>query len=308
MTATQTPAARADGDTARAAAFQPGIHGGVPEDVYHRHPALSSSGARRLLPPSCPALFRHEQLHGRPEKRQFDFGHAAHQRVLGIGQELVVVQTTAKDGAKSDATDYRTKSAGEHRDEIRAAGGVPILAAELEQVEAMAAAIRAHPWASALFDPDRGGLPEQSAFWTDARYDVDRRARFDWLPAVRPDGRLIVPDYKTTTCAERGAFARSVSSYGYHVQAVFYMDAVRDLGQADDVAFVFVAQEKTAPYLINVFELDDDWLRIGRADTDRALQVFAECAATDTWPSYSSDVELITPPTWLASQYEGAAL
>lgn len=285
--------------------WPPGVYGGIPDLDYHAHPALSSSGARALLPPSCPAKFRWEQLHGRPDKRTFDFGHAAHARVLGVGAEIVVVQTTAKDGAKADAVDYRTKSAGDHRDEIRATGAVPILAAELAVVDAMAEAIRAHPVASVLFDPDRGGHSEQSAFWHDDRYDVDRRARFDWLPALRPDGRLIVPDYKTTTSAERGAFTKSVSSYGYHVQDVWYRDAVLDLGLADEVAFVFVAQEKTPPFLINVFELDDDWLRVGRVDVDRALGVFADCVATDSWPSYSSEVELITPPAWLARLYEG---
>ncbi len=305
---TEAPAARGEEEAPRAAGFHAGVYGDIDEADYHRHPALSSSGARRLLPPSCPALFRHEQLHGRAEKRQFDFGHAAHQRVLGIGAELVVVQTGTKDGPTGPAADYKTKYAQQHRDEIRAAGGMPILAAELEQVDAMAAAIRDHPWASALFDPARGGAPEQSAFWLDDRFDVQRRARFDWLPPLRPDGRLILPDYKTTTCAERGAFARSVLAYGYHLQAVWYRDAVLDLGLADDVAFVFVAQEKTPPYLINVFELDEGWLQIGRADADRALGVFADCTATDTWPSYSSDVELITPPGWLASQYEGAPL
>ncbi|MDP5182141.1 PD-(D/E)XK nuclease-like domain-containing protein [Blastococcus sp. BMG 814] len=312
MTAVETPVGTGSGElpvpTGTTDIAVPGVYGGISDADYHRHPALSSSGARALLPPSCPALFRHQQLHGRPAKKEFDFGHAAHAKVLGIGGELVVVQRTAKDGAKSDAADYKSPTAVEHADEIRAEGKVPVLRRQLEVVDAMADAIREHPVASVLFDPGLGGLPEQSAFWIDDRFGVERRARFDWLPGPRPDGRVIVPDYKTTTCAERGAFAKSVSSFGYHVQDVWYRDALHDLGQAEDVAFVFVAQEKTPPFLINVFQLDEGWLHIGRVQADRALQVFAECTATDTWPSYSSDVELITPPGWLVQQYEGALL
>ena len=60
---------------------EPGQYGGVTPEVYHADPvfggSLSSSGARALLPPSCPALFRHKQLHGEPPKAEFDFGHAA---------------------------------------------------------------------------------------------------------------------------------------------------------------------------------------------------------------------------------------
>src|SRR5258708_26204894 len=38
---------------------------GIPADAYHADPieggSLSSSGARRLLPPGCPALFRQDR-------------------------------------------------------------------------------------------------------------------------------------------------------------------------------------------------------------------------------------------------------
>ncbi|MGW9447058.1 hypothetical protein, partial [Bacillus mobilis] len=46
---------------------RPGVYDGIPEAVYHRDPvpggSLSSSGARKLLAPSCPALFKYDQEH-----------------------------------------------------------------------------------------------------------------------------------------------------------------------------------------------------------------------------------------------------
>lgn len=276
---------------------EPGVYDGIPEDVYHSDPvpgrSLSFSGAKRLLPPSCPAIFRWEQLHGRPNKPAFDFGHAAHAEVLGIGAPLVVV----------DAADWRTKAAQAQRDEAYAAGHTPILAHEHQQVKGMAEALRAHPIASALFDPDRGGKPEQSLFWHDERHDVMRRSRLDWLPATRDDGRLILPDYKTTTCAAPSALAKTVANFSYHQQAAWYPDMVVGLGLAEQVAFVFVFQEKTAPYLVTVVELDALSVRVGRHLNDRALEVYAECSATDTWPGYTDDVELISLPSWVINQH-----
>ena len=68
---------------------RPGVYDNIPEAVYHRDPvpggSLSSSGARKLLAPSCPALFRHEQTHPQPHKKTFDLGSAAHELVLGEG-------------------------------------------------------------------------------------------------------------------------------------------------------------------------------------------------------------------------------
>lgn len=281
--------------TVQTVVTEPGIYD-LPDAVYHADPvpggSLSSTGARKLLPPSCPARFAYEREHGRPEKRAFDFGHAAHQLVLGAGPKVVVV----------DAEDWRTKAAREAQATAYACGEVPLLAGEWAQVQGTAAALREHPYAGALFDPERGGKPEQSLFWTDTRYDVWRRVRLDWLPESA-DGRMILADYKTTVSAEPSAFRRASSNYGYHQQAPFYVDAVRALGIAEDVVFVFVAQEKTPPYLITVFEPDAPALRVGRQLNDQALGVFAECQATGVWPGYSTDVELLSLPPWVANKY-----
>jgi hypothetical protein len=273
-----------------------GVYDGIPPEQYHANPALSASGAKLLLPPSCPALYKWQRDHPPESKPAFDFGHAAHGVVLGCGDPVTIVE----------ADNWLTKAAKEAKAAAYADGRVPVLAREWEQVQGMAAAIRSHPIAAALFDPGHG-QPEQSAYWEDTFHGVWRRARFDWLPDT-DGGRLILPDYKTTTSAEPGAFARSVFNFGYDLQASWYIDAAHALTLAEDVAFVFVAQEKTAPYLVTVFELDVEALAIGHRKTQRALSVFAECQATDTWPAYSSDVELISPPAWLSRQYEGAPL
>jgi hypothetical protein len=288
---------------------EPGVYT-IPEDAYHADPvpgrSLSSSGAKKLLPPSCPAKFKHDRDHGQAPKQAFDFGHAAHAKVLGVGAPVVIVQKTAKDGTKSDAEDYRTKSAQEHCDEIRASGATPLLASEKAQVDGMAAALTEHPVASALFDPDHGE-PEQSLFWHDLRFGVMRRCRLDWLPAPR-NGRLILADYKTTVSAEPGSFRRSMANFGYHMQAAWNLDLAVALGCGDESsAFLFVAQEKTPPYVVSVFEPDAEALRLGRRRNDLALEVFSECMSTDTWPAYVPDVALISLPPWATYDYGDAA-
>jgi hypothetical protein len=269
-----------------------GIYNDLDEAVYHRDSALSASGAKRLLPPNCPALFKHDRDNGgRPNKRAFDLGHAAHAAVLGVGLELVVV----------DADNWMTKAAKAERDAAYAEGKCPILAKEKAAVDAMAEAIRRDPIASALLDPEHG-RPEVSVFWEDDKRGIHRRARFDWLRDT-DGGQLIVPDYKTTNSAEPRAFAKSVFSFGYDMQAVFYTDAVRAAEIAEDVTFLFIAQETTAPYLITVHELDFASLALGRARVDEACSVFRECTETGIWPGYSSEIELIAPPAWLAALY-----
>ena len=266
----------------------PGLYN-LPDDVYHSDPvpggSLSSSGARRLLPPSCPAKFAYERANPPAPRKAFDLGHAAHLRVLGAGPEILVV----------DAPDWRTKAAREQRDEAYAAGLVPLLVEQADQVEAMAAAIRAEPLAAALFNPSTG-VAEQSAFWVDEETGVWLRARIDFLR--NRAGRVLAVDYKTTDSADLEHIRRSVYRYGYHQQDPWYLDAITALGLGEDPGFAFVFQEKAPPYLVTVVELDTSARDAGRALNRQAIEVYAECTRTDRWPGYAEDIALIELPPW----------
>ncbi len=267
---------------------QPGVYD-LPDDAYHRDPApggsLSASGAKKLLPPSCPAIFDYERRNPPKPKPVFDLGHGAHKLVLGSGPDLVRV----------DFPDWKTKKAQELRKEAHTAGKVPLLAHELDTVTAMAEALRRHPVASALFDPRRGS-PEQSLFWTDAESGVNCRARLDWM---KPGGRrLIVADYKTAVSAAPSDLGRTVHNFKYHMQAAFYLDGVKALGLHDAPQFVFVFQAKTPPYLVTVIQLDEAAERIGRELVREAIGIYRRCTDAGEWPGYSSDIEEIALPAW----------
>jgi PDDEXK-like uncharacterized protein DUF3799 len=271
--------------------FEAGVYDDMPEGAYHaQNWALSSTGARKLLPPGCPARFAYEREHPPEPKDVFDLGTAAHSLVLGKGRPL----------AWLDAEDWRTKAAKEWRDATRAEGSVPLLRHEYEQVCAMAAAIREHPLANGLLADPAGA--ERSYFWQDGEFGIWRRARLD--SSRHGTGRLIVTDYKTTASAEPGAFARSAVSYGYDQQAAWYLDAVAAcLGE--DAAFVFVAQEKAPPYLVSVFQPDDEMLRRGRARNARAMEIYRDCQAMDLWPGYQPDpteIPWLSLPAWAARE------
>ena len=262
-------------------------------DQYLSHNALSASGAKLLLPPSCPALFKYHQENPPPTKAVYEFGHAAHHKVLGTGHEIVVV----------DAENWMKKADQQARKDIRAAGKIPLLPAELAVVDEMAAAIKAHPLAGRLFNPDNGKA-EQSLFWTDEESGVERRGRLDWLPNRAPSGAIIIPDYKTADSASPGKFSRPLADYGYHMQAAWYTDAALALELAKVARFVFVVQEKTAPYLITIFQPDDRAIEIGRALNRRAIHLFAKCTAENRWPGYSDGVEMISLPYWYEKEFE----
>ena len=271
--------------------YQPGVYE-MDEATYHQDPvpggSLSASGAKLLLPPSCPALYAWRRDHPKVSA-EFDFGTAAHKLVLGAGQPIW----------RLSYDDWRTKAAQAARDEARAQGYVPVLEPDWQRVEAMAAAIREHPVASALLDPGRG-KPEQSLFWQDDETGIWCRARLDWLPHRDPARRFIIADYKTAAAADPASIRKAVANYGYFMQAAWYAEGVRVLGLDPDPAFLFIFQEKTPPYLVTVAQLDTEAVSIGRARNTLAREMWRDCTQAGVWPGYSQDIELITLPPWAA--------
>ena len=273
-----------------------GVELGLDYDTYRARPGLSVTSARKLLPPFCPAIYRHTLDH--PDvSDEMDFGQAAHNIVTGSGPELVVVQ----------ADSWRTKAAQEERAEARAAGKTPILAKQAEVVAEMVKQLRAHPLARILLDPEKGDS-EVSLFWTDPRHlTVQRKGRLDHLPDPINGRRRIVPDYKTATSSAIDDFAASAARYGYHMQAAGYLEGLELAGIEDrkNTAFVFLVQMREPPFLVSPIELDPYALQIGQRRNERAVDVYAECVAADHWPDYTAgEVARVALPGWYERQHE----
>jgi hypothetical protein len=282
--------------TTATAEFTAGVYDGMPEDEYHGDPvpggSLSSTGARQLLPPSCPALFKHQQDHP-VFKSVFDYGSGAHKLVLGTGPKIELI----------DCADWKTTAAKDQRDAARANGFIPLLAHEFDQIKAMAAAIQDHPVAGALFDPQSGGVAEQSIFWKDELTGVWCRCRPDWLAGQRDrHGRLIIVDYKTTPKADVESIRRSIANYGYHQQAPFYIDGVRAVGLDGDPQFIFIFQEKAPPYLITPVQLIWEDEQVGRQRNRNAIERYRDCRESGIWPGHTDDIEYISLPPWARSR------
>lgn len=295
MTATTDAPAAALAAWRPAVITEPGVYD-IPFEDYVRDPvpdgSLSNSEAKHLLPPEgCPARFRWEKDHKRPTKRVFEIGTAAHALVLGTGPVLYEV----------DAENWRTDKAKQEAEDVRADGMVPLLPHEYRMVLDMAEALQRHPVAAALFSPERGEA-ERSLFWIDGPTGAYRRARLDHLPHPT-ESRMIIADYKTCAKADSVSAAKTLHSLGYARQAATYLDGAQALGLADDQAmYVICYQEKAEPYLVHIFEVDAMALAIARDQNRYALDTYAECIATGTWPGWDQ-IDLLSMPAWVESLY-----
>jgi hypothetical protein len=265
--------------------------------AYHGDPveggSLSSTGARRLLPPSAPALFKHWRDNGQEPRNAFDIGHAVHKQVLGVGEPIQIVEFDS----------YNTKAARAARDEAHAAKRIPLLQWEAENVNSMVLAVHQHPVAGPLFA--REGPVEQTLVWRDRLTGVWLRAMLD---KQIPGQRLVVVDLKTCKSAEPAAISSSVASYGYHQQGDFYLSGIRALNLHGGVepAFVLVFVEKNPPCLVTVVQLDPHALMWGGRLNRKAIDTYHRCVTSGEWPGYATEVISIDLPYWTTRQLEDA--
>ena len=280
-----------------------GVYPDVPEERYHAdRGSLSVSGAKLLLPPSCPEKFRWAMDNERKPKKEWDFGHVAHHLVLGKGAEFVVLDP-AVHGLKADGSVAEKPSATAKwkaaAAEARKQGLTPIALPEYEKAQAMAAKVRAHPKAGPIFS---AGTAEMALYHTDPETGVQLRGRFDWL---EPGGDI--DDYKTSTTANPAELVRKFWTLSYFMQAAWYMDLAVALGISENPRFRFVVQEKDQPHVVTVVQYDDQAIDEGRRLNREAIRVYADCVERGVWPGYSAETVTISLPGWVARQVEAEA-
>jgi len=269
----------------------------MPESIYHAHSALSSTGARMLLPEfkGSPKKFEWAQSHRRTS-RAFDVGHAVHAKVLGVGSGII----TYPDEHLTPSGNPSTKAATVLWAEEQHAAGLTVVSPDdAGRVDAMAEAVLKHETAGPLFEVAE--FREVSAF---AEIDgVPVRARFDALSGETRNGVYAV-DLKTTDDATNQGFTRSVNKWGYVVQEAHYRDVYKASEGHGINDFSFVCVEKSGPFEVAVITLEPYWVAMGHAKAARARQVFRECTETGIWPGYDPARQTLTAPAYAVIEHE----
>ncbi len=267
----------------------------MPSALYHAdpcaEPSLTSSIAHALISKSAlHAWTQHPRLGGkrRPPTRSTDRGTIAHALLLGTAdKELLVVQ----------ADDWRTKAAKDVRDAARGTGQVAVLQHELEDA---AEAVRGIQKRLKALKIRLGGRSEVTLFWTETADDgtvVQCRGRLDHL--VLTKARATILDLKTCRSAHPRSCRSHAYEYGYDIQAAAYRSGLAQVypRYAGREEFVFLFAELEDPFSVTSCSPAGSLRELGARRWRRAVNLWATCVRTKTWPQYADrTVELEAPP------------
>jgi hypothetical protein len=256
---------------------------------YQALKALSAGGAWTLSE-VCPAHywatspFNPDAL-PQQNKREFDIGTAAHIAVLEphlYSDRVVEVPFDS----------YKPAVARSMRDAVWEAGKTPLKPSEVEIVNGVRDAIQRNTAVAKLFT---GGVAEVACEWE--TYGVPCKCRPDYLTPKH------IVDLKTVHCAHPRAAAMAAVRDGWHLRDVWYREGVTRHRGGNKRQYLFVCVEKTPPYLIEVYTLDERAIAWGEQVMLRALKLFRQLRAAGCWPGYNDYAPVkLSLPAW--SEYQ----
>lgn len=244
---------------------------------YHEHPAVSKSTLGVIG--KSPLHYKYN-LENKKDSEAFSFGRACHKWILERNDFF-------NEFAVLPSVNARTKAGKEELElfKLDNEGKEFVKADEFETIKLMGIAMEQHEVASKLLH----GRVEQSFFWTDVDTGVECKCR----PDLINDENMCIIDYKTTSSCKNGDFERDARKFSYDLQAAMYTDGVF-INELESYSFVFVAQEKTAPFAVRVYQCDEGFVENGREKFREYMETLKYCRDNDEWFGYETELGIVT--------------
>ena len=256
---------------------------------YRKKEGISASDLKLMMK----SMAHWKYYHDHPEESDSEalqFGRAYHKLMLepdDFESEFIVFPKI----------DRRSKEGKEaYAGYLKKAEGKEILSTETyEKLKEMQKALYATPFVKLLIK----GEHEKSFFWKDEETGVPCKCRPDSYGQIQDE--YICVDLKTTSDAETDHFMRDALKFGYDIQATHYCNGLEDHFKKP-FKFIFIAQEKTAPYLVNVLQADEYFMASGKELRNTLLEQYKECLETGAYQGYmtkESGINSLSVPAWL---------
>lgn len=256
-----------------------GIHKDSNE-VYHSEDHIGSTSLKQMA--VSPGHFFEAWKGPRVHKKAYDEGQAVHSVLLEQSLDVFV--------RRPDGVDGRTKDGKAQLEALAASGKVVLSADVYDSLERRLGTFVASGEAMNLYN---GSDVELSHYARDPITGIYIKARPDMMKAG------IITDLKTTE--NMAGFERQIWNYGYHIQAGFY-SLVTELTTGVPVKeFRFIAQEKKAPYGVQVFAFNKTDIAFFKEKARELLNRASVCIQEDRFEIYPDIVKKVMVPVWVYS-------
>lgn len=236
------------------------------------------------------SVYQHEYLNGnrRPASKSQEIGTWLHTYTL---EPNVWAKTVRVGGNFDRRTTIGKAHAAAEEAEAQSLGIQFITQAIYDKIRFAGDALLRHPLVK---EYSKSWVTESALFWIDPDTGAKCKGKID--SHVVTNNCTAIMDVKTTQDAL--GFPYTITGYGYHRQAVYYMDGLSHASKGEIVPtqFYWLCVEMEAPYLSKVYVANQEMLDFGRNQYKVLLQRFEAAKKANVWPGLSEDVEVVSLP------------
>lgn len=269
--------------------LKPGIHFGVPPEVYRADPGYNQSALKDFGKARTPAHYRWDADHPTLQDKDFiRIGNYVDSFLFGGDMERFIVapdtypcEPTKKDPRTSKPWTMQANYCKDWVAEKEAAGKTVLRGDELQRANGCIKAVNAHEDCRSAIDASHHQVVVIAEHPV---YGFRLKGCLDMHPKVAMRWEW---DFKTAADASDDGFNSAAEARGYHIQGKFYMNLLQWSG-VEVGSFGFFVVENEPPHGVNTFYTEFDSPECQRAETliNRWLPAYDECVRTKTWPNY----------------------
>jgi hypothetical protein len=271
-----------------------GIHHDIPEDIYRADLGLNQSTLKAFGRANSPAHFRWYEQRPRKETPELRIGNFVDATLFAPKKLLSFAMWP----------EHRKGKAWETFEQANSTKTI-LNGPEYERARNILLAIEAHDDATKLI---KACQYQVVVIGDHPALKFRMKGALDMLPDLSRCSALLadyVFDLKCTADASDEGFVKQCATFGYHIQAAYYMDLLILCGRKVKT-FGFIAAENDAPFGIKIhwFPIDSLEIRRARELYEKWMFEYMECVKKNVWPSYSSEWSRIRFKPWMLDEVE----
>jgi len=270
------------------------------ENDYHSNKEILSRSDLQNIS-VCPAYFKYMLDNPMEKTPALLFGSAFHKLVLEPDKFL-------ESYAIAMQFDRRTKEGKEAYAKFQEEnkGKEIVSLPDFETMQQMAHSISENKCSTNIL---KDTLKESSIYFTERNTDLDFKCRPDAYKIIdrEDDKKIICVDLKTCANADLDTIQRETYKRGYDLQAYVYRTGLSALYNVreEDISFIFVFIEKSAPYLVHNVCCSESVFESGKNKFIKYANIYKDCKETNNWYGYAEDtMEDLDIPDYLLNKGE----
>lgn len=263
-----------------------GVYADIAAEDYHKIDALNASTVKAFCKSGIHG--EHELTKPPPASEALWFGGAFHSAVLEPDDFAKRMHPYQKEEGSDNETGIGPSADVAHRKYLAEhPDSIPMRKGWIKTITGMRGRIENHPDCPYLLH-GTDGQNELTFIWRaivvidGVRVTVPCKARADrYIKGFQPhkDAAIVsgILDVKTCRDSSVSGFEKAIGTFGYHIQAAWYLAGAIRNGMIDrihDDSYNIIAVEKTAPYPVGVYPINTASLQYGVKECERGMREY----------------------------------